>query len=208
MTVIGKFQCTSLRNPPNFRIKRRDFVWCPSSMSCHNGWATNSSCSHWAVGVAVIQWRCKMTGSSHLLWNLVEDATKQEMSSFVLILDSYTVTVFLHYISRYLVSVKNVVTVQLPTRCLVDRFLHRPLMKINVQSKIPNQRVAFVTMRKFTCCSTDASRDTRGSRTLDTQLPRVIADTCYPPCCSNGWAELWSEPMKLLVDKLSQVPTD
>ena len=36
-------------------------------------------------------------------------------------LDSYTVTVC----SGYLVS-SNVVTVQLPTRCLVDRFLHRP----------------------------------------------------------------------------------
>ena len=36
-------------------------------------------------------------------------------------LDSYTVTVC----NRYLVS-SHVVTVQLPTRCLVDRFLHRP----------------------------------------------------------------------------------
>ena len=36
-------------------------------------------------------------------------------------LDSYTVTVC----NRYLVS-SHVVTVQLPTSCLVDRFLHRP----------------------------------------------------------------------------------
>ena len=36
-------------------------------------------------------------------------------------LDSYTVTVC----NRYLVS-SHVVTVHLPTRCLVDRFLHRP----------------------------------------------------------------------------------
>ena len=36
-------------------------------------------------------------------------------------LDSYTVTVC----NGYLVS-SHVVTVQLPTRCLVDRFLHRP----------------------------------------------------------------------------------
>ena len=36
-------------------------------------------------------------------------------------LDSYTVTVC----NGYLVSA-HVVTVQLPTRCLVDRFLHRP----------------------------------------------------------------------------------
>ena len=36
-------------------------------------------------------------------------------------LDSYTVTVC----NGYLVS-SYVVTVQLPTRCLVDRFLHRP----------------------------------------------------------------------------------
>ena len=35
-------------------------------------------------------------------------------------LDSYTVTVC----NRYLVS-SHVVTVQVPTRCLVDRFLHR-----------------------------------------------------------------------------------
>ena len=36
-------------------------------------------------------------------------------------LDSYTVTVC----NGYLVS-SHVVTVQLPTRCLIDRFLHRP----------------------------------------------------------------------------------
>ena len=36
-------------------------------------------------------------------------------------LDSYTVTVC----NGYLVS-SHVVTVQLPARCLVDRFLHRP----------------------------------------------------------------------------------
>ena len=36
-------------------------------------------------------------------------------------LDSYTVTVC----NGYLVSA-HVVTTQLPTRCLVDRFLHRP----------------------------------------------------------------------------------
>ena len=36
-------------------------------------------------------------------------------------LDSYTVTMC----NGYLVS-SRVVTVQLPTRCLVDRFLHRP----------------------------------------------------------------------------------
>ena len=36
-------------------------------------------------------------------------------------LGSYTVTVC----NRYLVS-SHVVTIQLPTRCLVDRFLHRP----------------------------------------------------------------------------------
>ena len=36
-------------------------------------------------------------------------------------LDSYTVTVY----NGYLVS-SHVVTVQLPTRCLVDKFLHRP----------------------------------------------------------------------------------
>ena len=35
--------------------------------------------------------------------------------------DSYTVTVC----TRYLVS-SHVVTVQLPTRCLVDRFLYKP----------------------------------------------------------------------------------
>ena len=35
--------------------------------------------------------------------------------------DSYTVTVC----NGYLVSA-HVVTIQLPTRCLVDRFLHRP----------------------------------------------------------------------------------
>ena len=35
--------------------------------------------------------------------------------------DSYTVTVC----TRYLVS-SHVVTVQLPTRCLVDRYLHKP----------------------------------------------------------------------------------
>ena len=27
--------------------------------------------------------------------------------------------------------------------------------------------------------------------------------TCYPPRYSNGWAEFWSEPMKLLVNKLN-----
>ena len=36
-------------------------------------------------------------------------------------LDSYTVTVC----NGYLVS-SHVVTMQLPTRCLIDRFLHRP----------------------------------------------------------------------------------
>ena len=49
---------------------------------------------------------------------------------------------------------------------------------------------------------TDASRDTQCSCALNAQLPRAIGE-CDPPRYSNGWAEFWSEPMKLLVDKLN-----
>ena len=55
--------------------------------------------------------------SSHLRVALVEGYKTEYLCH----LDSYTVTVC----SGYLVSFR-VVTVQLPTRCLVDRFLHRP----------------------------------------------------------------------------------
>ena len=56
--------------------------------------------------------------------------------------------------------------------------------------------------RKFRL-RTDASRDTRCSRALNTQLPPRNCWTRYPPRYSNGWAEFWSEPMKLVVDKLN-----
>ena len=55
--------------------------------------------------------------SSHLLVALVEGYR----TVYLCHLDSYTMTVC----NGYLVS-SHVVTVQLPTMCLVDRFLHRP----------------------------------------------------------------------------------
>ena len=70
------------------------------------------------------------------------------------------------------------------------------------QSKKPNLSRGVRHTRKFRL-RIDASRDTRCSRALNTQLPRVIAERSYPPRYSNGWAEFWSEPMKLLVDKLN-----
>ena len=67
------------------------------------------------------------------------------------------------------------------------------------QSKKPNSSRGVRHARKFRL-RTDASRDTWCSR-LNTQLPCIIAR--YPLRYSNGWAEFWVEPMKLLVDKLN-----
>ena len=55
-------------------------------------------------------------------------------------------------------------------------------------------------MRKFHL-RTDASCDTRCSHTLNTQLPRVIAEGAIQS--SNGWAEFLAEPKKFLVDMLN-----
>ena len=55
-----------------------------------------------------------------MLW-LDSDWVEGYKTVYLCHLDSYTVTVY----TRYLVS-SHVVTLQLPTRCLVDRFLHRP----------------------------------------------------------------------------------
>ena len=68
-----------------------------------------SLCCDWTV---MMWWQ-----SSHLQVALVEGYK----TVYLCHLDSYTVTVC----NGYLVS-SQVVTVQLPTRCLVGRFLHRP----------------------------------------------------------------------------------
>ena len=56
--------------------------------------------------------------------------------------DSYTVTVC----TQYLVS-SHVVAVQLPTRCLVDRFLHRPHGSVYLITCVSN----VVTVQKSQC---------------------------------------------------------
>ena len=70
------------------------------------------------------------------------------------------------------------------------------------RSKKPNSSRGVRQARKFHL-RTDASRDTRCSCALNTQLPPRNCWTRYPPRYSNGWAEFWSEPMKLIVDKLN-----
>ena len=40
-------------------------------------------------------------------------------------------------------------------------------------------------------------------RTLDTQLPRIIAECTIHLLSSNGWVEFWPEPMKILVYTLN-----
>ena len=71
------------------------------------------------------------------------------------------------------------------------------------QSKKPNSLRGVCHARKF-LLRTDASRDTRCSRALNTQLPRVIAERAiHHVIVINGWAEFWSEPMKPLVNKLN-----
>ena len=70
------------------------------------------------------------------------------------------------------------------------------------RSKKPNSSRGVRHARKFRL-RTDASRDTQCSRALNTQLPPRNCWRHYPPRYSNGWAEFWSEPMKLIVDKLN-----
>ena len=69
------------------------------------------------------------------------------------------------------------------------------------QSKDPNSLRGIRHARKFRL-RTDASRDTRCSRALTTQLHRSIAKR-YPLRSHNGWMEFWAEPMKFLVDMLN-----
>ena len=71
------------------------------------------------------------------------------------------------------------------------------------QSKKPNLSRGVRQARKFRL-RTDASCYTRCSRVLNTQLPRVIAEhAIHHVIVIFRWAEFWSEPMKLLVDKLN-----
>ena len=71
------------------------------------------------------------------------------------------------------------------------------------QSKKPNSSRGVRHERKFRL-RTEALRDTRCPRAVNTQLPRVIAERVIHHVIVNGWVEFWSEPMKLLVDKLNQ----
>ena len=66
------------------------------------------------------------------------------------------------------------------------------------QSKKPNLSRGIRHVRKFRL-RTRASRNTRVkyATTLRNRW------THYPPRYSNGWAEFWSEPIKLLVGKLN-----
>ena len=73
----------------------------------------NSSCSHCAV---TGQWWC---GDYPLTY--YSGTMEGYKTVYLCHIDSYTVT----ECNGFLVS-SHVVTVQLPTRCLVDRFLHRP----------------------------------------------------------------------------------
>ena len=70
------------------------------------------------------------------------------------------------------------------------------------QSRKPNSSRGVRHARKLRL-RTDASRGTRCSRALDTQLLRVIFEHAIHLSSSNGWAEFWPEPMKFLVDMLN-----
>ena len=70
------------------------------------------------------------------------------------------------------------------------------------QSKKPKSSCGVRHARKYRL-RTDASRDTRCSRALNTQLSRVIAERTIHLSSSNGWAEFWPEPMKFLFDMLN-----
>ena len=72
-------------------------------------------------------------------------------------------------------------------------------MKINVSIQETKSSCGVRHARKYRL-RTDASRDTRCLRALNTQLPRVIAERAIHLSSSNGWAEFWPEPMKFLAD--------
>ena len=59
-------------------------------------------------------------------------------------------------------------------------------------------RMAFITRINSVCVQ--MRHAIRGVKYATT--PRYCW-TRYPPRCINGWAEFWSEPMKILVDKLN-----
>ena len=80
-----------------------------NGQSIHTKTPLSSLCSDMTVTMWLL--------ASHLLVALVEGYK----TMYLCHLDSYPVAVC----NRYLVS-SHVVTVQLPTRCLVDRFIHRP----------------------------------------------------------------------------------
>ena len=70
------------------------------------------------------------------------------------------------------------------------------------QSKKPNSARGVRHARKFGL-RTDASRETRCSHALNTQLPRVIAERAIHHVIVMDGRSFWSEPMKLLVEKLN-----
>ena len=70
------------------------------------------------------------------------------------------------------------------------------------QSNKPKSSHGVRHARKFRL-RTDASRDSRCSRTLNTRLSRVIAERAIHLSSSNGWAEFLVEPMKFVVDILN-----
>ena len=63
----------------------------------------------------------------------------------------------------------------------------------------PNLSRGIRHARKFRL-RTDASRDMRCSRALNTQLPRVIAERVFYHVIVMDGPSCWSEPMKLLAD--------
>ena len=76
-------------------------------------------------------------------------------------------------------------------------------MKINVSiKKKPKSSHDVLHARKF-CMHTDQSHDMMCTRMLNRQLPHVTVECAIHLLSSNGWGELWPEPMTFLVDTLN-----
>ena len=73
------------------------------------------------------------------------------------------------------------------------------------QSRTPKSSPGVHHTRKF-CLCIDASRDTRCSHVLNTQVPKVIAERVIHILSNNGWMDFLPEPMNFLVNMPNHPP--